>query len=425
MSELLHTWLAARGVEEAVAAQLVTLVEIAGVVLVAILANFIAKKVVVSQIQRLSARTALTWDDVLIRRGVFHRLSHLAPALVIYHFSSTVLADSPRAMHAVQQGCFLYVLLVGAWVISGILTSLEEIVSTSRAARNIPVKSFAQIGKIVLWSVVGIATLAIVIGKSPVLLFSGLGAMTAVLLLVFKDPLLGFVGGIQLSANQMVAIGDWIQMPKYGVDGEVIEVALTTVKVQNWDKTIVTIPTYSLISGSFKNWRGMTESGGRRIKRSLNIDMTSVTFCDEEMLTRFRKIQYVADYLADKQAEIEAWNAERGVDLSSPVNGRRLTNLGTFRAYVTAYIRNHPKVHQDMTLMVRHLDPTPDGLPIEVYLFSADQAWVNFEGIQADIFDHILAVVPRFDLRVFQHPSGSDIRDAVRSLTFTADREVN
>lgn len=416
MLSVLHTWLTARGFDASTAAQLVTLLEIAGVILIAVIANFVAKKVVVSQIQRLSARTSMTWDDVLIKRGVFHRLSHLAPALVISQFSATVLADSPRAMHAVQQGCVLYVLLVGAWVLSGVLTSLEEILSTSPAGRGIPVKSFAQVGKIVLWCVVGIATVATVIGQSPVLLFSGLGAMTAVLLLVFKDPLLGFVGGIQLSANQMVAIGDWIQMPKYGADGDVIEVALTTVKVQNFDKTIVTIPTYSLISDSFKNWRGMKESGGRRIKRAINIDMTSVTFCDEEMLERFRRIQYVADYLAVKEAEIAAWNAEQGVDLSHPVNGRRLTNLGTFRAYVTAYLRHHPKVHQHLTLMVRHLDPTPDGLPVEIYLFSADQAWVNYEGIQADIFDHVLAVVPQFDLRVFQHPSGGDIRTAVSAI---------
>jgi len=242
------------------------------------------------------------------------------------------------------------------------------------------------------------------------LLFSGLGAMTAVLMLVFKDPLLGFIAGIQLSANRMVARGDWIEMPKYGADGDVLEVALTTVKIQNWDKTITTIPTYALITESFKNWRGMTESGGRRIKRAINIDMQSIKFCDDDMLARFIKIQHVAEYMERKRDEIASWNAERGVDASTPVNGRRLTNVGTFRAYVVAYLNSHPMIDADMTFLVRQLAPTPHGLPIEIYVFSRDQDWVRYEDIQSDIFDHILAVSSEFDLRVYQTPSGGDLQ---------------
>ena len=261
-----------------------------------------------------------------------------------------------------------------------------------------------------------IAVISLIIGHSPTLLLGGLGAMTAVLMLIFKDPILGLVAGIQLSSNQMVAPSDWIEMSKYGADGDVLEVAMTTVKVKNWDKTITTIPPYALITESFENWRGMSESDGRRIKRAINIDMDSIRFCDEEMFDRFAKIQYIAEYLEKKRHEISGWNAERNVDASDPLNGRQLTNLGTFRAYVVAYLRNHPMIHQEMTFLVRHLAPTEHGLPIEIYVFSRDQVWSDYEGIQADIFDHILAMAPAFNLRIYQSPAGSDVRTLLDAL---------
>ena len=292
-----------------------------------------------------------------------------------------------------------------------------DILQSSKFSRDLPVKVVVQVLKLVLYSVATIAVISLIIGQSPSLLLGGLGAMTAVLMLIFKDSILGLVAGIQLSANQMVAPGDWIEMPKYGADGDVLEVALTTVKVKNWDKTITTIPTYALITESFKNWRGMSESGGRRIKRAINIDMDSIRFCDEEMLDRFAKIQYIAEYLEKKRHEISGWNAERNVDASDPLNGRQLTNLGTFRAYVVAYLRNHPMIHQEMTFLVRHLPPTEHGLPVEIYVFSRDQVWSNYEGIQADIFDHILAIAPAFDLRIYQSPAGSDVRTLLAALT--------
>jgi miniconductance mechanosensitive channel len=263
---------------------------------------------------------------------------------------------------------------------------------------------------LILFLTFTILVIAMVVGRSPVVFLSGLGAVTAILLLVFKDTILGFVAGIQIAANDMVRPDDWIEMPKYGADGSVIDVTLNTVKVRNWDKTVTTIPTYALISDSFKNWRGMTESGGRRIKRALHLDMTSIRFCDEEMLDRFKKIQFIREYLERKLEEISRHNRECAVDESVLVNGRRLTNVGTFRAYIEAYLRNHPMVHQEMTFLVRHLAPTEHGLPIEVYVFSKDQRWAVYESIQADIFDHLLAVVPEFDLRVFQSPTGSDVR---------------
>ena len=295
-------------------------------------------------------------------------------------------------------------LLVVVSVIDAALNAIADVMHSSQLSQDLPIKSLAQILKLGLYIIAGIGVLSLILGKSPLLLFSGLGAMTAVIMLVFKDAILGFVGGIQLSANRMVARGDWIEMPKYGADGDVIEVALTTVKVQNWDKTITTIPTYALISESFKNWRGMSESGGRRIKRAINIDVNSISFCDDEMLKRFVKIPYMAEYLNSKLDEVSKRHKEHAPDELPPGSTRRLTNVGTFRAYVIAYLRDHPMIHQDMTLMVRQLASGPHGLPIEIYGFSSDQRWVSYENIQADVFDHILAMVPEFDLRVYQIP---------------------
>jgi miniconductance mechanosensitive channel len=269
-------------------------------------------------------------------------------------------------------------------------------------SNRIPIKGFIQVFKIIIYFTAAIFIISILLNKTPIYLFSGLSALTAVLMFIFKDAILGFVAGIQLSANRMVATGDWISMPKYGADGDIVEIALTTVKVQNWDKTITTIPTYALITESFKNWRGMSESGGRRIKRAISIDMNTIGFCTEDMLRRFGKIQYISDYIEKKKIELQEINKIEQVDTSSLVNGRRMTNIGTFRAYVEAYL------NKEMTFLVRQLAPTEHGLPIEIYVFSKDQEWANYEAIQANIFDHILAVVPEFDLRVFQDPSGSD-----------------
>jgi miniconductance mechanosensitive channel len=229
-------------------------------------------------------------------------------------------------------------------------------------------------------------------------------------MLVFKDTILGFVASIQLSGHDMIRIGDWIEMPKYGADGDVIEVSINTVKVRNWDKTITTIPTYGLVSDAFKNWRGMSESGGRRIKRALHIDMSSIKFCTDEMLERFNKFDFIKNYIAEKQDEIIEYNKEHETDTSQLINGRRQTNIGVFRAYTIAYLKNHPKIHQDMTFLVRHLEPKQYGLPVQIYVFSNDQAWANYEAIQADIFDHLLAALPEFELRVFQNPTGYDFK---------------
>jgi len=301
-------------------------------------------------------------------------------------------------------------ILAGLFAFNGFLNAVVDIYNTFEIAREKPIKGYVQISMIIISIFGGIFALSTLLNRSPWPLLSGLGAMTAILLLIFKDSILGLVASIQLSVNDMVRIGDWIEMPKFNADGDVIDVSLHTVKVRNWDKTITTIPAYALIADSFKNWRGMSESGGRRIKRAINIDMTSVKFCTPEMLDRYEKFQLLTDHVRSKRKEIAEYNAAHSIDTSELINGRNLTNIGTFRNYLVAYLRHHPKIHNDMTFLVRQLPAGEHGLPIEVYVFSNDQAWANYEAIQADIFDHILAILPEFDLRVFQQPSGNDVR---------------
>ena len=345
-----------------------------------------------------------------MRQKTLNRLAHFAPALVIYLLTPFALEGLEWLITFIRDVLQIYMIIIMALVIDSLLNTVEDVYRNFRASKEIPIKGFIQVLKIALYFLVIIFITAILLNKTPIYLLSGIGALAAVMMLVFRDSILGFVGGIQLAANRMVAVGDWIEMPKYGADGDVLEVALTTVKVQNWDKTITTIPTYALISESFKNWRGMSDSGGRRIKRAINIDMSSIRFCDKEMLERFAKIQYISEYIEQKKDELEQFNQAAKVDNASLANGRRMTNVGTFRAYVVAYLSNHPMINMDMTFLIRQLPPSQYGLPIEIYVFSKDQVWANYEAIQADIFDHVLAVVPEFDLRVYQNPTGADFR---------------
>ncbi len=290
-----------------------------------------------------------------------------------------------------------------------LLNTLSVLSEDNQKHQGIPVKGFIQAIKLILLLIACVLALSAMFGKSPIFFLSGLGALTAVLLLVFKDALLGLVAGVMISVNQMVRIGDWIEMPGSGADGHVIDVSLTTVKVRNWDKTITTIPSYDLISKSFKNWRGMFDSGGRRIKRAIYLDMRSIHFLDEEQIRRMLRIHRLKDYLSRKVAEVQESNQSYGDDLEALCNGRRLTNIGTFRAYCEAYLKEHKQIHQEMILLVRQLAPTEHGIPLEIYAFTSDTRWVVHESIQADIFDHLLSVLSEFNLRVFQDPSGSDV----------------
>lgn len=414
----LHDWLTSFGLSETAAAYLIDSLELLLLAAAAYLAGTIIKRVLLKFVTQFARRTRSDWDDVLIQRKLFHRIAQFAPPILIWRLAPTVF-QSEAAVEFARRSMEIYMLLVGLLVADSLLSSVNDIYQRFEVSRRIPILGYLQVVKIVVTVAVIIVAVSIVIDKSPLLLLSGLGALTAVILLIFKDSILGLVAGIQLVANDMVRPGDWIEMPKYGADGDVIEITLNTVKVQNWDKTITTIPTYTLISDSFKNWRGMSESGGRRIKRAVYLDVNSIRFCTPEMIEKFSRVQVLKDYIERKQAELREYNQTHGIDESVLVNGRRMTNVGTFRAYVVEYLRRHPKIHQDMTFLVRHLEPSEKGLPLEIYVFSNDQAWANYEAIQADIFDHIFAALPEFGLRPFQNPTGSDIAalgDVVRNL---------
>ncbi len=385
-------------------------------VFTAFLSYFIVRKLVFGIVARVVQKTESTWDDELLNSKLFKWISLLIPAVIILtaapHAIITHHDGVPIFSTLIQTTAKIFIIIFSFLAISSLLNILERIYGKSEVSKELPIKSFLQVIKIILVLAATILIISTLIGKSPVLIFSGLGAMTAIMMLIFKDSILGLVAGIQLSANRMVARGDWIEMPKFGADGEVMEVALTTVKIRNWDKTITTIPTYALISDSFKNWRGMSASGVRRIKRSVSLDMSSVAFLNEESLTRLRKISLLKNYLDDKQKEIEAWN-QQNADPSNPINARSLTNIGTFRAYIREYLKNHPKISKDETLLVRQLQPSENGIPIELYVFTTDNRWVNYEDIQSDIFDHLLSVMPEFGLRAFQAPSDQSFKSMI------------
>jgi miniconductance mechanosensitive channel len=360
-------------------------------------------------LERLSRITNLQWDNVLVEKHVFQRLLNFIPLILIYVLTSPILAGT-ELLQLSQTFINVLFLIAAMLTVDALLSALLAIYGSSAISKEISITPFVQVLKLGLYFVSGILLLSLLLQKTPLYFLSGLGALTAVLLFVFKDILMGFVAGIQLIANKMVAPKDWIEMPKYGADGDVIEITLTTVKVQNFDNTITTIPTYALINESFKNWRNMNLSGGRRIKRYVNIDLSSIKFCDSEMLERFTKIQLISKDIQDRQAEIKDYNEKNNVDESTFVNGRRLTNIGVFRSYVEAYLMQHPKINNKMTFLIRQLSPRENGLPIEIYVFCKETNWNIYEAVQADIFDHILAVVPEFKLRVFQEPSGSDFQ---------------
>lgn len=384
--------------------------------LLAIIVHMAARSIVDRVARRAAARTATDFDDTLVEAGVFRRLAHFAPALLVTIGGPAVFVIDPDLQQSLATAVNVYLVIIVVAVVNAALNAVVLLYERKSTTKSVPLKGFVQAVKLLAFLFAGILVLSLLLGRSPVVFLSGLGALTAVLLLIFRDAILGFVAGIQISANQMVRIGDWIEMPKYGADGDVLDVTLTTVKVRNWDKTISTVPTYALIADPVKNWRGMFETGGRRIKRSIHLDMTSIRFLDDELLRKMLTFVRLRPYLEQKVPEIEAWNEEHGVDTSVPVNGRRLTNIGCFRAYCLAYLADNPHVHKEMTTLVRQLQPTDHGLPLEIWCFTNDTRWVNYEGIQSDIFDHLLSVAQEFDLRVYQSPSGHDVRIAAAAL---------
>ena len=405
-------WLQHLKLEEGIAEKLGVFGSILFLFALALIANFLAKRLIEWVVHPIIKRTAIKLDDLLIEHHVIVHFSHLVPAAVIHFYAPALFGDRTGILDIIGIVVNTYLIIITLLVIDGVINFARAVWEQGPVGRRYPAKSFAQAAKLVINMIGLIFILSTLLGKSPLVFFSGLGAVTAILLLIFKDAILGLVAGFQLSVNNMVMVGDWIEMPGRGADGDVIDVSLTTVKVQNWDKTITTIPTYALISDSFKNWRGMNESGGRRIKRSINLDMRTIRFADEELLERFKRIRLLRPYLESKLDEIQMYNKDVTEDLDELINGRRLTNVGTFRAYCVAYLRNHPKIHQSMTLLVRQMSPSTQGLPLEIYVFTNDIAWGTYEDIQGDIFDHFLSVLPEFDLCPYQSPSGADLERA-------------
>lgn len=401
------------GFSPSVADQLDQFIVFLGVFLIAYLADAICRKILLNAVARLVKQTKATWDDIVFDRKVMVHLSRMVAPIFVYFLIPLAFTNAGSVTLAlIQRFCYIFIIVMFLSFINALLKAVYTVYSEKEQFRDRPLKGLLQTAQVTLYFIGGIVVVSILIDRSPSVLLTGLGASAAVLMLVFKDSIMGFVSGVQLSANDMLKVGDWITMPKYGADGDVIEVSLNTVKVRNFDKTITTIPPYLLVSDSFQNWRGMKESGGRRIKRSINIDMNSVKFCTPEMLEKYRRIRLLTDYIDRTEEAIKEYNREHDIDNSILVNGSHQTNLGVFRAYLNNYLRQHPGVNHDMTCMVRQLQPTDRGIPLELYFFSATTVWIPYENLQSDVFDHLLAIISEFDLRVFQLPSGGDFRNA-------------
>jgi len=373
---------------------------------VCLLGNFVTRKFIVQGIRKFIKNSNNDWDDILLEKEVFNSLSTLVPLIFIQYLSTPILSHFSSLIPFVHLAVKVSLVLVIASVLVKTLKALEEVSTRIPYFKDKPIMSYVQLANLMIYVVAAILIVATILDRDPFALLGALGALTAVLMLVFKDTILGLVASIQLSSHDMVRVGDWVSMPKYGTDGDVLEITLNTVKIQNWDKTISTIPTYAFISGSFKNWRGMTDSKGRRIKRSLNINMTSIKFCTDEEIAHYKSFELLRGYIESVQSEIATHNDTNSHDKSSLLNGRNLTNIGLFREYTLQYLIANENLRTDLTLMVRQLEPTEHGLPIEIYCFSKNIEWGVYERIQADIFDHLLSSISDFDLEIFQNPTG-------------------
>jgi len=402
------------GIERGVGSYLDDFIILICIILFALAIDFIANKVILGIFKRIARKTKSDWDDLVVDRKILDKAIHIIPAIFLY-ITLPLLFPAESGWYIITKKLvMIYMIAIAIRFINSMLTLGNDLYQRRQKGKSI--RGFVQVVQVIIIFIGVIIIIGELINQSPAKLFAGLGASAAILSLVFKDTLMGFVAGIQLTANDMLRPGDWITMPKYQADGDVIDVTLNAVKVRNFDNTIVTIPPYALVSDSFQNWRGMSDSPGRRIKRSISIDMNSVKFCTPEMIDKFRKIVLIRDYVDQKEKELHEFNEEHQIDNSVIVNGRRQTNLGIFRAYIESYLRHHPNVSKELTCMVRQLQPTETGIPLELYVFLSEKRWVFYENIQSDIFDHILAVVSEFELYPFQAISGADIR-SLRQMT--------
>src|SRR5690554_4577467 len=414
-AQFIEDWLVKSfGIDESYTQLLKMVILVVITIIVAIILWRVGQAFINRFFKSLVERTSTDWDNVLMEKKAFRKMGHLIPAIFITGVLPIVFSDYPGWVPIINTLTSVYIALVVIRVISSVIDATNIHLSRSERYRDKPIASFTQLAKMLIWIVGVVFMISILIDRNPIALFGAMGAISAVLLLIFKDTILGFIASIQLTINDMVRIGDWVSLPKYGADGDVIGIYLTTIKVSNWDKTISTVPTYSFVSDSFKNYRGMEESGGRRIKRSLKIKISSVHFCSEEMLDRFSKIELIEDYIAERRSEIEVYNKERDIDMEgSIINGRRMTNIGVFRIYILNYISKNPYINHNMTRIVRQLDPTEFGIPLEIYCFSALQGWVDYERVQADLFDHVMAAARYFDIEIFENPASSDLQKLI------------
>lgn len=374
----------------------------------ALLALVLIRGPLLHVLTRLVRLSDAKWDDLLLDQRVFHRFSWFVPWLLVHQLAPLVPHASPGAIETFKRIAESALVVVSIRALSALFAALNVVYARHPMARHRPIKGYLQVALIVSWIVGLVLIVSTLLDRSPWLLLSGLGAMTAILLLVFRDTILSLVAGIQLTSNDLIRVGDWIEMPQFSADGDVVDIGLHAVNVQNWDRTITVIPTHRFLEHSFKNWRGMQESGGRRIKRAFNLDVSSIRFLEPDEVDRFGRFVLLSEYIRTKKEELAAYNREQKVGPGEVANARRLTNVGTLRAYIAAWLRQHPGVHQEMTFLIRQLAPTPEGLPMEIYIFSNNIQWAAYEALQADIFDHVLSIVPEFGLRVFQSPSGHD-----------------
>ena len=384
----------------------------AGLVCIGSYIFFLASKIIILKpINSWFRKTKTKLDDIFLQSGFFNRLIYLIPLLFLYNLEG-IFSQYSIFIHRILNTIFVLIILI---CINVLLSAFGDLYDRSRFSKRMHIKGYLQVIKLILFIVGILGIITILTGQSPVYLLSGIGALTAVLMLVFKDTILSFVATIQINSNDLFKIGDWVDAPQFGADGDVVDIALHTVKIQNWDKTITIIPTHKLIDSSFKNWRGMTDSGGRRIKRAIYIDISTIRFWDEELLRRFQQFDLLQDYFESKLKEVNNSNQPVGANLDQMVKERQFTNIGTFRAYIKAFLKNHSDIHDEMTFLIRQLPPGEKGLPMEIYVFTNDTDWVRYESIQSDIFDHLMAIVSEFDLKVFQNPSGNDFKSIAQS----------
>lgn len=411
------------GADAAIYLRLLILIVAVGIL--ALIVFWIMKHLVIKGIYKVFLKTSFKWDDALVKFQVFNNVSHLVPAIIVRGFIQLIFEDFKHVVPYVNKITDSYLIIVFLTIINSFLKVSEYGLSKTTTFKDKPISSYFQLIRIVLYIATGVLILSIVLGKSPAVFLGAFGAMTAIILLIFKDTILGLVASVQMATSDTVRVGDWIEMPKFNADGDVISINLNTVKVLNWDKTVSSIPTHHFMTESFKNWRFMAEIGGRRIKRSIYINVHTIKFIDEQTRENYKKIHLLTDYITERQQEIEIYNQENQIDTSEVINGRRMTNIGVFRKYMENYITNRPDIRKDMSLMVRQMPIEDRGVPIEIYCFTNTTVWVEYEEILSNIFDHLLASAEYFELDIFQQPSGKDISKPLEFFASNIKRDSN